>query len=107
MDAGVASGLLHLATQGVLSVENGSGFEGVASKRPDAAKQIGNVLGPFAVFRDQRSQRFLAGGGGLQERTGRQREARFTDRDGGRRPHQNQLAMTGQPRESVLLGYAR
>src|SRR5436190_696273 len=36
-------------------------------KRPDAAKQIGNVLGPLAMFRDQRSQRFLAGGGGLQE----------------------------------------
>src|SRR5712691_5254146 len=49
MDAGVASGLLHLATQGVLPVENAPGFEGLASKRPATASGCGGA-GPSTAL---------------------------------------------------------
>jgi hypothetical protein len=51
----------------------------------------------------QRGQRLLAFDRCLQERSGRQGDLRGADRDHGRRSHQDQFAMTCQPRQPVLF----
>jgi hypothetical protein len=57
--------------------------------------------------RNQRRERFLAGGSRLQERARRQGDLRGADRDYRRRSHQHQLAVPRQPRQPMLLGHAR
>ncbi len=59
------------------------------------------------MLRHQRRQRFLAGDGGLQERTRRQRDLRGADRNRRRQAHQHQFAMPRQPRQAMFFGETR